>query len=406
MSAAEVMRDTGYFRKVLKALDEGQRRWLVGREALLRGRGGVQRMIEVSGMSKPTILKGMRELRERRELVPKDGRIRRLGGGRKVIEEHDPEITQLLEQVMEESTVGDPMSPLKWNSKSTYQIRTYLAGRGHSISEDTIQRRLHQMGYSLQSNNKNKEGKTHTDRDQQFRYISKTAKRFLRNNEPVISVDTKKKERVGNFKNSGRKWHRKGQAPEVNMHDFPSLAAGTAIPYGAYDVHRNEGMVNVGVTHDTAEFAVESIRRWWRQSGCRHYPEAHRLFICADSGGSNAARNHAWKYYLQKFASETGLEVVVAHYPPGTSKWNKIEHRMFSFISMNWKGEPLVSFETVVNMISATKTKQGLRIAAVLDDHNYETGVKITAQQMQQLNLRPHRQNPEWNYSLLPTPNR
>jgi len=303
---------------------------------------------------------------------------------------------------MAESTVGDPMSPLKWNSKSTYQIQQHLASQGHRISEDTIQRRLRKLDYSLQANRKDKEGKSHADRDRQFRYLSETAKRFLRLREPVISVDTKKKERVGNFKNNGRKWWKKGQAPRVNVHDFPSLAEGTAIPYGAYDVHRNEGMVNVGMTHDTAEFAVASIRRWWRQFGIRHYPAARHLFICADSGGSNAARNRAWKYYLQKFSDEAKLEIVVGHYPPGTSKWNKIEHRMFSFISMNWKGEPLVSFETVVNMISATKTKQGLRIQAVLDKGRYETGVKISNEQMKGLNLQPHRQNPEWNYSLLP----
>jgi len=204
------------------------------------------------------------------------------------------------------------------------------------------------------------------------------------------------------FKNSGRKWHKKGQAPKVNVHDFPSLAEGTAIPYGAYDVHRNEGMVNVGMSHDTAEIAVESIRRWWRQFGGRHYPSARRLFICADSGGRNAARNRAWKYHLQKFSDAAKLEVVVGHYPPGTSKWNKIEHRMFSFISMNWKGEPLISFETVVKMISATKTQEGLRVKAVLDRSRYETGVKISEAQMKELNIQPHKQNPEWNYSLLP----
>ena len=267
---------------------------------------------------------------------------------------------------------------------------------------DTIQRRLRAMGYTLQANLKDKESESHADRDRQFRNISDTAKRFLKAKEPVISVDTKKKEIVGNFKNKGQKWHKKGEAPKVNVHDFPSLAEGTAIPYGAYDVYRNEGMVNVGMTHDTAEFAVESIRRWWLQFGIRHYPDARRLFICADSGGSNAARNRAWKYYLQQFSDQTGLEMVVGHYPPGTSKWNKIEHRMFSFISMNWKGEPLVSFETVVNMISATTTTKGLRIQAILDPSVYETGVKITDEQMKQLNLQPHRRNPEWNYSLLP----
>ena len=402
MNAASAKQDTALFRKVLITLNEAQRRWLVGREALRRGRGGIQRMVEESGLSKPTILKGIRELRNKRQLVSGEGRVRQPGGGRKPIEEHDPEITRLLEKVMDESTVGDPMSPLKWNSRSTYQICQYLASQGHTVSEDTIQRRLRKLDYSLQANHKDKEGESHADRDRQFRYIKETAKLFLKRQEPVISVDTKKKEKVGNFKNNGRKWRKKGRAPKVNVHDFPSLAEGTAIPYGAYDVHRNEGMVNVGMSHDTAEFAVESIRRWWRQFGVRHYPDAQRLFICADSGGSNAARNRAWKYHLQNLSDEAGLEVVVGHYPPGTSKWNKIEHRMFSSISMNWKGEPLVSFETVVNMISATKTTQGLRIRAVLDRKRYETGAKITEAQMKTLNLKPHQQNPEWNYSLLP----
>ena len=402
MSSIGVKQDTTLFRRVLVTLNEAQRRWLVGREALRCGRGGIQRMMETSGLSKPTILKGIHELRGKGKLAAEEGRVRKPGGGRKPIEEHDPELTRLLEQVMDESTVGDPMSPLKWNSKSTYQIQQYLASQGHPVSEDTVQRRLRMMEYSLQANRKDKEGASHTDRDRQFRYLSESAKRFLVRGEPVISVDTKKKERVGNFKNNGRTWHKKGQSPQVNVHDFPSLAKGTAIPYGAYDVHRNEGMVNVGMTHDTAEFAVESIRRWWRQFGVRHYPGARRLLICADSGGSNAARSRAWKYYLQEFSDEAGLEVVVGHYPPGTSKWNKIEHRMFSFISMNWKGEPLVSFETVVNMISATKTSQGLRVKAVLDRGRYETGVKISDNQMKELKLRPHQQNPEWNYTLLP----
>ena len=402
MSSTGVQHDTTLFRKVLGSLNEAQRRWLVGREALRRGRGGIQRMMETSGLSKPTILKGIRELRGKRKLAAEEGRVRKPGGGRKPVEEHDPELSRLLEEIMDESTVGDPMSPLKWNSKSTYQIQQSLASQGHAVSEDTVQRRLRMMEYSLQANRKDKEGASHADRDRQFRYLSESAKRFLARGEPVISVDTKKKERVGNFKNNGRKWRKKGQSPKVNVHDFPSLAKGTAIPYGAYDVHRNEGMVNVGMTHDTAEFAVESIRRWWRQFGARHYPRAQRLLICADSGGSNGARNRAWKYYLQEFSDEAGLKVVVGHYPPGTSKWNKIEHRMFSFISMNWKGEPLVSFETVVNMISATRTSQGLRVKAVLDRGRYETGVKITDEQMNELKLRPHQQNPEWNYSLIP----
>jgi hypothetical protein len=402
MNAASTQRDVSLFRKVLRTLNEAQRRWLVGREALRHGRGGIQRMVEASGLSKPTILKGIRELRGKRKLIAEEGRVRKAGGGRKPVEMHDPEITRLLEQVMDESTVGDPMSPLKWNSKSTYQIQQYLASQGHPISEDTMQRRLRELDYSLQANKKDKEGESHADRDRQFRYINRTAKRFLKQREPVISVDTKKKERVGNFKNNGQKWRKRGQPLKVNVYEFPSLAEGTAIPYGAYDIHRNEGMVNVGTTHDTAEFAVESIRRWWRQFGVRHYPNAGQLFICADSGGSNAARNRAWKYHLQKFSDEAKLEIVVGHYPPGTSKWNKIEHRMFSFISMNWKGEALVSFETVVKMISATKTKEGLRVKAILDKSRYETGVKISPQQMQELNIKTHKQNPEWNYSLLP----
>jgi hypothetical protein len=359
-------------------------------------------MVKASGLSKPTVLKGIRELRGKRKLADQPGRVRKPGGGRKPVEEHDPEITRLLEEVVEESTAGDPMSPLKWSSKSTYQIRQYLASQGHPISEDTVQRRLRRMEYSLQANRKAREGASPVDRDRQFRYLNETAKQFLARGEPVISVDTKKKERVGNFKNPGQKWRKKGQAPQVNIHDFPSLAQGTAIPYGAYDVYRNEGMVNVGMTHDTAEFAVESIRRWWRQFGKRHYPRAPRLFLCADSGGSNGNRNRAWKYYLQAFTDETGLEVVVGHYPPGASKWNKIEHRMFSFISLNWKGEPLVSFETVVHMISGTKTSKGLQVKAMLDQGHYETGIKITDQQMRDLNLLPHEQNPEWNYSILP----
>jgi hypothetical protein len=402
MSSIGAQQDATLFRKVLVTLNEAQRRWLVGREALRCGRGGIQRMMETSGLSKPTILKGIHELRDKRNLASEEGRVRKPGGGRKPIEEHDPEVARLLEEVMDESTVGDPMSPLKWNSKSTYQIQQYLARRGHPVSADTVQRRLRMMEYSLQANRKDKEGASHADRDRQFRYLSESAKRFLARGEPVISVDTKKKERVGNFKNNGRKWRKKGQSPKVNVHDFPSLAKGTAIPYGAYDVHRNEGMVNVGMTHDTAEFAVESIRRWWRQFGARHYPGARRLLICAESGGSNSARSRAWKYYLQEFSDQAGLEIVVGHYPPGTSKWNKIEHRMFSFISMNGKGEPLVSFETVVNMISATKTSKGLRVKAVLDKGRYETGVKISDDQMKELKLRPHQQNPEWNYSLLP----
>jgi hypothetical protein len=276
---------------------------------------------------------------------------------------------------------------------------------GHPVSEDTIQRRLKEMDYSLQANVKEKEGQAPAERDQQFHYINALAKKHMAEGEPVISVDAKKKERVGAFKNAGRKWRRKGQPVEVNVYDYPSLAVGTATPYGAYDWQRNQGMVNVGMSHDTAEFAVESIRRWWHSAGRRQYPQARQLLICADGGGSNGSRNRAWKYYLQQLSNEAGLEITVCHYPPGASKWNKIEHRMFSFISLNWKGEPLVSFETVVNLISGTRTRAGLKIKARLDKRHYETGIEISDEEMEKLNLRLHKQNPQWNYSLAPTTN-
>ena len=359
-------------------------------------------MLEVSGLSKPTILKGIKELHSRRALGGDGNRIRRRGGGRKPIEEHDPEVTDLLEQIMEESTVGDPMSPLKWSSKSSYQIQQYLESKGHRISEDTIQRRLRKLDYSLQANIKDKESTSHAERDRQFRYLNETAKRFLAEGEPVISVDTKKKERVGEFKNPGRKWRKKGEAPRVQIHDFSSLGKGMAIPYGAYDVYRNEGMVNVGMTHDTAEFAVESIRRWWRVFGRRHYAAARQVFICADSGGSNGSRNRAWKYYLQRFSDETGLNVVVGHYPPGTSKWNKIEHRLFSYISTNWRGQPLVSLAVIVNLIGSTRTAAGLRVRCELDRGAYPKGQDVPDAEMATLNLVPHRFHGDWNYTIHP----
>lgn len=258
------------------------------------------------------------------------------------------------------------------------------------------------MEYSLQANEKTKEGGSHKDRDGQFRYINDLAGAFVKRGEPVLSVDAKKKERIGEFKNPGRRWRHKGTPPQVNVYDFPSLAQGTAIPYGAYDIQHNNGMVNVGMTHETAEFAVESIRRWWQYLGRRQYPQAHELLICADGGGSNGSRNRAWKFHLQDLADELGLAITVCHYPPGASKWNKIEHRMFSFISMNWRGEPLVSFETVINLISATRTKTGLSIKASLDTNEYQTGVRISDQQMQQLQIRPHAVHGQWNYTIAP----
>jgi hypothetical protein len=385
--------------KVLGALSESQARWYVAREALARGRGGLKAMYELTGMSRPTILKGIRELQQQKEL-PRE-RVRQLGGGRNRLEESDPGLPAALERIMEENTAGDPMSLLRWTNKSTVRIAGELTRLGHSVSDETVRRRLAEMGYSLQANAKNLE-ESAAGRDQQFRYINRQVKQYLAGQEPALSVDTKKKERVGNFKNGGKTWRPKGQPMEVNVYDFPHLGIGPAIPYGAYDQQRNEGFVNVGISHDTAEFAVESVRRWWRWIGRRGYPQAARLLLCADGGGSNGSRNRAWKYHLQQFADQSGLAITVCHYPPGTSKWNKVEHRMFSFISLNWQGKPLVSYETVVNLIGATRTATGLRVKAKLDTRFYEAGVKITDAEMEQINLRTHRTNPEWNYTISP----
>jgi DDE family transposase len=386
--------------KVLGTLNEAQGRWFVAREVLARGRGGLKALHEATGMSRPTILKGIRELRAKKTLTTGE-RVRRPGGGRKRLEALDPGWERALDRIMDENTAGDPMSLLRWTNKSTTRIAEELTRQGHAASDETVRRRLGQLGYSLQANVKTLE-ESGVGRDEQFRYLNRQVKRYLAHREPVLSVDTKKKERVGNFKNSGQTWRPAGQPLPVNLYDYPHLGKGPAIPYGAYDVHRNEGFVNVGMSHDTAEFAVESLRRWWKLFGRRHYPQARRLLLCADGGGSNGSRNRAWKYYLQQWADQLSLEVTVCHYPPGTSKWNKIEHRLFSFISLNWKGQPRVSYETVVNLIGATRTQTGLRVRAELDAKQYEAGVKIPDEEMERINLRPHSVNPLWNYTISP----
>lgn len=304
---------------------------------------------------------------------------------------------------MAETTAGDPMSLLRWTSKSTERIATELTRAGHPVSGETVRRRLKDLGYSLQQNTKTKEGSAPAGRDEQFRYITAQVRRHLRRGDPVLSVDTKKKERMGAFKNAGRAWRPKGHPREVNIFDYPSLGLGTAIPYGAHDVGRNQGFVSVGVSADTADFAVEAIRRWWRLFGRRHSREATGLLICADGGGSNGARNRAWKVHLQALADQTGLTITVCHYPPGTSEWNKIEHRMFSYISLNWRGEPLVTYETVVNLISATRTRTGLKVKAMLDERTYETGLKISDEDLRRVSLKRHRTQPDWNYTIAPT---
>jgi Rhodopirellula transposase DDE domain len=394
-------RAASFFLRVLTTLNEAQARWYVACEAIRLGYGGVQAMHALTGMSRPTILKGMRDLRTGQSLGSAE-RVRQAGGGRKCLEVADPGLTVALERIMEESTAGDPMSLLRWTHKSTARIATELTRQGHPMSDETVRRRLKELGYSLQANRKGYEGSSPATRDAQFQYLTTQVRQFLAVKAPVLSIDTKKKERVGEFKNPGRTWRPQGHPRVVNVYDFPSLSDGTAIPYGAYDVQRNRGFVNVGMTHDTAEFAVESLRRWWKLIGRRTYAKAPGVLLCADGGGSNGSRNRGWKFHLQQLSDELGLPITVCHYPPGTSKWNKIEHRLFSFISLNWQGQPLVSYETVVNLIGATRTKTGLRVKAMLDPKVYPTGIKISNAAMAQLHVTPHEVHPQWNYTLQP----
>jgi hypothetical protein len=389
--------------RVLGTLNEYQARLFVAEKALQLGRGGISHLSQLTGMSRVTITQGLSELRTGRKLrTAADGRVRQPGGGRKKVEQANPQLPRRLRTSVEETTAGDAMSPLRWTSKATRTIAEELTRSGHPMSSVTVGRCLEAMGFTLQANVKTREGPQHPNRDAQFGYLNRQVKAFRRAGDPVISVATKKKELVGAFKNGGRRWLPKGKADQVSVHDFPPLGKGKAIPYGAYDIARNRAVVNVGVTHDTAEFAAESIRRWWRLDGKRHYREAPRLLICADSGGSNGNRTRAWKLHLQALSDETGMSITVCHYPPGTSKWNKIEHRLFSFISLNWKGKPLVNYETVVNLIGGTRTRGGLKVKAVLDTNQYETGVEVSKEDIGQLRLKRHRVHPDWNYTLLP----
>jgi hypothetical protein len=386
--------------KVISTLNEAQARWFVADKALDLGRGGTSHLSQVTGMSRTTITKAIGELRGRGALISVMGRIRHEGAGRKRIEQSDPEVKNLIVGIVQETTAGDPMSPLRWTSKSTRTIAEELARRGHGINAVTVGRCLSELGYSLQANVKAKEGPQHAERDEQFRYINRLVKACIKAGDPVISVDTKKKELVGEFRNAGRTWRPQGEPVRVNVHDFPHLGRGKAIPYGAYDIARNRAVVNVGISHDTAEFAVESIRRWWRLDGRRLYRNPRKLLICADSGGSNGYKLRVWKLGLQSLADEIGMPITVCHYPPGTSKWNKIEHRLFSFISINWRGRPLVNYETVVNLIGATKTRAGLRVKAVLDTRTYHQGVKVKDDVLRAVRLRRHHVHHAWNYTV------
>jgi len=389
--------------RVLGTLNELQARVYVAQRAIQEGRGGVSRLARLTGMSRPTILKGIAELENGAlEAHAETGRVRQLGGGRKAVETVTPVVARALERLLAETTVGDPMSALRWTNKSTRTLAADLTRQGYAVSHVTVARCLHDLGYSLQANVKTVEGTQHPDRDAQFRYINQQVSRFLRTHDPVVSVDTKKKELVGAFAKGGRRWKPQGAPDRVLVHDFPHLGKGKAIPYGTYDVARDEALVNVGITHDTGEFAVASIRRWWRLLGRKAYPATKRLLICADAGGSNGNRLRAWKVHLQQLADDLPVAITVCHYPPGTSKWNKIEHRLFSFISLNWQGRPLLSFEAVVNLIGATTTKSGLKVKAVLDTVTYEPGEKIGTAQMHTLHLKRHDFHGDWNYTFHP----
>ncbi len=381
-------------------LDERVRRRWAATESLAIGHGGDALVSSATGLARATIRKGRLELEAPDELVP--GRVRRPGGGRPRLTDAQEGLVEALEALVAPVTRGDPTSTLRWTCKSKAKLAGALTTQGWKVSASSVGRLLHQLGYSLQSVRKTREGASHPDRNQQFEHINETATKFLRRRQPVISVDTKKKELVGDFKNAGKEWRPKGEPEKARVHDFPSDAIGKAIPYGVYDMARDEAYVNVGRDHDTPKFAVASIRRWWTSMGRPAYPKAKKILITADAGGSNSYRARAWKSELQEFADETGLIVCVAHFPPGTSKWNKIEHRLFCHITANWRGKPLRTFETVVQLIGHVTTATGLRVKAKLDKRSYPKGVSPTDDQMDKLALHRETFHGEWNYELRP----
>jgi len=394
------------YKHLSERLDERSLRLCLASDAMALGRGGITRVAAAAGVSRTTIHAGVHELRSPPESSQgnpeKGGRIRAPGGGRKHVEELDPTLLSDLDALLDPATRGDPMSPLRWTCKSTTKLARELQAQGHKVSQSTVWRLLEKLGYSMQSNRKSREGTNHPDRNAQFEFINASAMEFLEQGRPVLSVDTKKKELIGNFKNAGREWQKKGEPVAVNLHDFADKELGKAIPYGIYDIGRNEGWVNVGISHDTAEFAVESIRRWWVHMGQPTYPKASEILITADGGGSNGTRVRLWKLELQRLADDLGLVFHVRHFPPGTSKWNKIEHRMFCHITENWRGRPLLSRVAVVELIAATSTEQGLTIRAELDEDTYETGRKVSNEEMQSLAIERCDFHGEWNYRLSP----
>jgi transposase len=388
------------YQAVSPLLDERARRLTAGAEALAIGRGGVAAVARATGLARTTVARGLADVRAGERLDR--GRVRRAGAGRPAIEQRDPTLRADLEALIEPGTRGDPESPLRWTTRSVRNLAAELGRQGHRVSHQTISELLHDLGYSLQANRKTLEGTAHPDRDAQFEHLNAAVQLQLSLGEPVISVDTKKKELVGPFRNGGKELRPAGDPERVSMHDFVLPELGRASPYGVYDLAANEAWVSVGTDHDTAAFAVEAIRRWWATMGAPLYPEAKRLLVTADAGGSNGYRLRLWKAELQKLADETGLEIAVCHFPPGTSKWNKIEHRLFSAITQNWRGKPLVSHEVIVKLIAATTTRTGLRVRSALDTGDYPAGVRVSDAQMETLYLRRDDFHGDWNYTLLP----
>jgi transposase len=386
------------FKLVSLHLNERTRRIWAATEAKMFGPSGVSILSAATGISRPTIYLGLEEIKSKKVISP--DKIRKPGGGRKKLINKDKTILKDLEKILEPATRGDPESILRWTCKSTRNLANELNRNGHRVSDRKICDLLSELGYSLQANRKTKEGNSHPDRDKQFLYIYRKAKRLQYANQPIISVDTKKKEIIGNYKNSGAEWREKGKPEEVNGHDFPDPKNPKAAPYGVYDITRNEGWVSVGISHDTAEFAVATIKRWWSKMGKKRYPNAKSIYITSDCGGSNSKKSRLWKYELQKLADRIRLNIHVSHFPPGTSKWNKIEHKMFSYISMNWRGRPLTTYNVVVNLIGNTKNKTGLEIRAELDDRKYEKGIKITDEEFNAIRLIKSKFHGDWNYII------
>jgi transposase len=397
---ADVASITARYEALKTLLDERSRRLVAAAESQAIGKGGISIVAKATGISRPVIRQGMADLKDSTALAP--GRVRREGGGRKRAIDKDSSLKTDLESLLESTTRGDPEAALRWTCKSVRQLTAELRRMNHEVSHQVVADLLHELGYSLQANRKTKEGSSHPDRNAQFEHLNGKVKWSLGRHHPVISVDTKKKELVGDFKNGGREMRPKGQPELVRVHDFVDPELGRATPYGIYDLGRNSGWVSVGMDHDTAEFAVETIRRWWCTMGRQAYPAATRLLITADAGGSNGSRLRLWKVELQKLADETGLRIAVCHFPPGTSKWNKIEHRLFSYITQNWRGKPLRSFQAIVNLIAATTTTTGLKVHAELNNEPYQSGIKVSDEQLAQVQIRRDKFHGDWNYEIQP----